>query len=206
MLAGLQSEIPDLPRRASLTVHVVGATEEELLGMAMAEELLHLLPNLEDVVVGYVGPELGIKKGPTKLQDLECCPECQGMGRTRKIFLSDSLYHDFTHSSIFDSYKPDLIIAYHSGHHEVETDTWWPTLNLILDSGTPAVFTTYNEQEALGEEKVFDGMGARFTKRMEKNRWSGVLPYFDNTGERYAKYYLNNYWYIVKGGQSDRID
>jgi len=36
-------------------------------------------------------------------------------------------------------------------------------------------------------------------KRMRKPEWSGVLSYIDDFVESYAKYYLNDYRYIIKG-------
>jgi len=203
ILAGLESELADLVSRTSLTIHIVGATEQELATGRMTEELFHLLPNLRNLMVGYIGPDIGDREGLSELLDFECCPNCQAMGRPpRKFFMTNALYHDFTQSRLFTQHPPDLIVAFHSGHYEAETTTWWPTVDRILDLGIPTLFTTYNEQEAVEEEKVLERKGAHFTKRMEKNRWSGVLPYFDNFVERYATYYLNGYWYIVKGRES----
>ena len=96
----------------------------------------------------------------------------------------------------------DLMVAFHSGHLKSETSTWRPTLERILDLGIPALFTTYNKHEPIEEEKAFDEMGTCFSKRMEKNRWSGVLPYFDSFVGRYDVYHFNEYWYMVKGRQS----
>ncbi len=77
---------------------------------------------------------------------------------------------------MFAKYPPDLVVALHSGHAESEVQTWLPTLQCLLDLGVSAVFTTYNKQEAMDEEKIFDGMGAQFSKRLAENLWRGVLP------------------------------
>lgn len=165
ILAGLESSITDLASRTSLTIHIVGATGQEVLTSRMSEELYHLLPNLRDLIVGYIGPDIGANEAPVGLLDLDCCPDCQSMGRpSRKFFLADALYHDFTHSQLFTRYPPDLIAAFHSGHYEAETETWWRTLDRILDLGVAALFTTYNKYEAIEEEKTLEKKRTHFMK------------------------------------------
>ena len=204
ILAGLESEIPDLPSRTKLTIHVVGADDQELRRARMTEELYHLLPKLQALVVGYVGPDVGPSHGDTtKVIEFDCCPRCQMMDRSpRQAFLANDLYHDFVKSELFAKYPPDLIVAFQSGHAQVSS--WQPTLNSILDLGIPAVFTTYNKQEALDEERSFNDMGAHFSRRLAENPWRGVFPMFDMFVGRYDVFYINYYWYIVKGRLSGR--
>lgn len=199
ILAGLEAEIPDLASRAKLTIHVVGADDQEIRRVRMTEELYHLLPKLQALVVGYVGPDVGTTRGDiSKLLEFDCCPKCQLMDRSpRQAFLANNLYHDFVKSELFAKYPPDLIVAFHSGHAQVSR--WQPTLQSILDVGIPAIFTTYNKQEALDEEQSFDEMGAHFSRRLTENPWRGVFPMFDVFVGQYDVYYLNYYWYIVKG-------
>ena len=199
ILAGLESDIPDLASRTKLTIHVVGADDQEIRRARMTEELYHLLPELQALVVGYVGPDVGsAHANATKLLDFDCCPKCQNMNRSsRQAFLANDLYHDFVESELFANYPPDLIVAFHSGHAKVST--WQPTLQSILDLDIPAVFTTYNKQEALDEEQSLDDMGAHFSSRLAENPWRGVLPMFDVFVGQYDVYYCNYYWYIVKG-------
>ena len=199
ILAGLESEIPDLASRSKLTIHVVGADEQEIRRARMTEELYHLLPNLRLLVVGYVGPDVGFNTGnPAKLLEFDCCLECQKMNRSsRRAFMANDLYHNFAKSDLFAKYPPDLVVAFHSGHAGVPI--WQPTLKCILDLGTPAVFTTYNKQEALEEEQRFDKMSACFSRRLAENPWRGVSPMLDSFVGQYDVYYFNYYWYIVKG-------
>lgn len=201
ILAGLESEIPDLASRLKLTVHIVGADWEDIRRATMTEELCHLLPKLERLVIGYVGPDVGSTNGSTtKLLEFKCCPDCEKTGRSpRQAFLANDLYHDFAKSDLFAKYPPDLVVALHSGHAKSEVQRWRPTLQCILDLGAPALFTTYNRNEAVEEEHIFDKMGARFSKRLAENQWRGVLPKFNVFMERYDVYYFNYYWYIVKG-------
>lgn len=57
ILAGLEEVYPDLAAREVLTIHIIGATQEEAQIQMMNEELLHILPSLKRLVVGYIGPE-----------------------------------------------------------------------------------------------------------------------------------------------------
>ena len=196
IMAGLESEIPDLASRTKLTIHLVGADNQELRHARMTEELYHLLPKLQALVIVYVGPDVGPSRG--KLMLLGCCPQCQEMDRSpHKAFLVNHLYHDFVKTELFAKYPPDLIVAFHTGHARVSS--WQPTLPSILDLGIPAVFTVYNKQDALDEGQIFDEMGAHFSRRPAENPWRGVLPLFEPFEGRYDVYYCNYYWYIVKG-------
>ena len=199
ILAGLESELFDLASRAKLTIHVVGAGELEIRRASMMEELYHLLPNLQILVVGYVGPDVRPIHGDIgKILEFGCCFKCQGMNRSpRQAFLANYPYHDFTKSDLFLKYPPDLIVAFHTGH--ARSLEWQPTLNRILDLEVPAVFTTYNVQLALDEEQSFNSMNAHFSKRPAENRWRGVIPKPDFAMKRYDMFYVNYYWYIVKG-------
>lgn len=201
ILAGLESEIPNLTSHTKLTIHIVGADSEEYRRGRMTEELYHLLPNLKHLVIGYVGPDIGSSHGDTlKLLEFDSCPKCQKMGRSsRQAFFANDLYHDFAKSDLFAEYPPDLVVALHSGHAEIEVQRWQPTLQFILDLGVPAVFTTYNDNEAVDEERMLEKMGAHFSKRKAENPWRGVLPKSDMFIERYGVFYFNYYWYIIKG-------
>lgn len=205
VLAGLESAIPDLASRTSLTLHLLGPDSQELKFMRLHEELLHLLPKLQHLVVVFVGPEFPITgKDSQTPMNLECCPECQSAGRTRQIFFSRSLYHEFcSNNALAVKHPADMLVAFNSGHANAETHTWQPTLQKVLDPGKPAVFTTYNRNEALEESSVFDKMGAIFLVTAEQNRWKGLPPCFDTFEARYETYHQNFWWYIVKGKKLD---
>ena len=178
ILAGLEHEFPDLLSRKSLTVHIVGADEQKTFTAMTAEELLHLLPNLNSLTVGYIEPDA--TENPTtqtELLDVERCLACQRMGRPRrKLFVAGGRYHDFAQSELFRRHPPDLIVAFRSGHFKSETSTWRPALERILDLDIPALFTTYNKHEPIEKEKVFDEMGACFSKRIEKIAGVACFP------------------------------
>ena len=103
LLAGLEATFPDLTTRTCLTIHIVGDNLQELLVQRLNEELLHLLPNLQTLVVGYIEPDMPSKSNGDELEDFGCCPACTGANRTRSIFMKHDLYHDFTKTRLFAS-------------------------------------------------------------------------------------------------------
>ena len=208
ILAGLESAIPDLASRATLTLHLLGPSMEEVKTLPLSEEMLHLLPNLKTLILGFVGPDFPAIEDESKgLQKIECCPECILAGRTRQIFYSRSLYHDFhAKNPRAVEHPPDMLVAFNSGHEDSDWDSWQPTLRTILDMGKPAVFTTYNRQEALQEASVFETTDADFIVKPEENLWKGLLPHLDSFEARYDRFYLNAWWYVVKGKRKRGIE
>ena len=199
-LAALELADPDLSSRTRLTIHVVGATAHELMILRLNEEFLHLIPKLQTLTVGYIGPDVPVTADSSnQLQSSQCCPECTLAGRKRQVFLRKQLYHQCDRTSLFPELPPDLIMACHSGHSEEETNSWGPTLSRILDMDTPAVFTTYNKREAIDEQAVFSDMDARFLQEIVENRWRGMVPKLECFGARYEVYCFNHFKYVVRG-------
>ncbi|KAG7008237.1 hypothetical protein G7Y79_00006g018570 [Physcia stellaris] len=193
ILAGAEASIPDLETREEITIHIVGATYYEFQTLRMNEEFLHLLPALKRVIVGYFGPDVPTKDAETELVHHDCCPDCTENRRSREVFFKRGLYHDSNKSGVAVQHPPDLLVALHPGFEEVESESWRPTLDSILDSGVPTVFTTYNHQEAMLEMTILDEMGAHVVRGMEKNKWSGKVPYQECFGSRYEFYYTNHF-------------
>ena len=83
-------------------------------------------------------------------------------------------------------------------------DSWTPTLEAILYIDVPIIFTTFSKQEALEQKDILDRLDARFIRIPSENRWRGALAYEEIT-KRGDIYYMNHWWYIVKG-RNRRID
>lgn len=201
MLAGLESEIPDLGTRDRLIIHIVGASDQEFHSKVVFEELLHHLPKLRNLVMGFIGPNIGFHgKVETDTSKMWCCSKCQLADRPFwEYFIWDGLYHDFLRSPLSAQYKPDMIFAFHSHHHQAETNKWGPTLERIIDLDTPAVFTAYTRTDAVGGEMFLDAMGAYISKSLDINPWKGVISHGNTFNERYMQSYMNGYWFIAKG-------
>lgn len=194
-----------LTSTSSLTIHLLGATGREFLGMSAFEEILHLIPTLKSLDITAVGPSSQLYgqglEGYAPRYDLPCCETCQSQGRKRPISAYKGLYHDFASSSFYE--KPDLIVAFNSGcvdGDDADSD-WDRTIRLIVDSGIPALFTTYNPREAWHEQVKMRSLGAKFIVEPEKNKWSSLVPMPEFLDEEFEMWYQNYHRYIIKGKQ-----
>ncbi len=203
ILAGLEAVVTDLRTKQVLTIHIVGAAQWEGDRMELTKELFHLCPGLKHLTVGYVGPDNhwdGIDHiTSNRVETLDSCKECQDDGRSNRWLAYRGLYHEFLITDLAARNPPDLIVAFNTGHQEWGLDLWEPTLKQILASNTPAIFTTFNEKEAIEEEAALDILGASFMMRPRINTWHGLVSLRECFGPKNKLWYRNLYWYIVKG-------
>ena len=186
-----------------LNIHILGATDRELVLLANFEEIMHLIPSVRGLHITAVGPEL---PGPSKngglilaRQDLQCCPHCKAGGRERSISLYQGVYHNFAKDSKFE--KPDLIVLFNSSwvNGDDAKSNWEPTIKLLVEDNVPALFTTYNAGEAQNEQQRLKELGANFVVGVEANRWRGMVPTPEFIDEEYGMWYNNAYRYIIDG-------
>lgn len=148
----------------TLTVHIAGASPSyEMVPTCIWEELMHCLPSVKTMRVDFVGPEAckGITPpvdefGPT---ESECCPGCREQKRSRQIYFYGKTYHEYRASDTFST--PDLVIAFNTGMHEEDVESWKESLGVILDMDVPSMFTSYNRREAEEDFRVLKRMNAR---------------------------------------------
>lgn len=192
-----------LESTTKLKVHLLGATGREFLAMPSFEEILHLLPGIKTLALTTIGPSglSDYEQEYVPAQNIECCPECTALARKRTFASYRGLYHDFAKSTFYE--KPDIIVAFNSGcadGDDAESD-WTPTLRLIVDSDVPALFTTYNAEEAGHERQKFGRLGASFVVEPAKNRWSSLVPEPEFLDKEFDMWYQNCYYYIIQGGK-----
>ena len=170
----------------SLTIHVVGASIYELEGGAPScvwEDIMHCLPSVNKLSVVFVGPEATtmMKDNPKKYVSpgLECCPDCQAKARQRIYSYYGSTYHEY----YFDKesfQKPDFVVAFNTGMYEEYTESWKDSLKVILDLDVPSFFTSFNEEEAIGDFEVLRSLNAcTLTSSPVKNPFSVDYPIID---------------------------
>ena len=177
--------------------------------MKLTEELFHLSPSLKHLTVGYIGPnnhffDLSGDDSvdhitSNKVGILNSCKEYQDDGRCNRWLAYRDLYHEFLTTDLVARNPPDLIVAFNTGHQDTDVDLREPTLEQILASNTPAIFTTNNEKEAIEEEAALDTLGASFMIRPRINKWHGLVSIRECFGPKNKVSYRNLYWYIVKG-------
>ncbi|KAL5373337.1 hypothetical protein DPSP01_012780 [Paraphaeosphaeria sporulosa] len=189
--------------RPHLTIHMLGATDRELTALANFEELLHLMPSVKSLHITAIGPGIPGPVNGTVIakQSLDCCPPCKVDGRQRSISLYKGVYHEFVLEPT--SEKPDLVVLFNSGWIDGD-DTkshWEPTIKALIDENVPALFTTYNFEEAQHEQKRFKELGARFVTEVGENKWRGLVPTPEFIDEENGMWFNNAYRYVVQGKQ-----
>jgi splicing suppressor protein 51 len=97
--------------------------------------------------------------------------------------------------------KPDLVVLFNSGWVDGDDaeSHWRPTIEWLLESDIPVLFTTYNAQEALNEEVQMRKLGARFLVEPGENKWKGLVATPEFLDKEYDFWWQNSHLYVVKG-------
>ncbi|KAJ7595090.1 hypothetical protein C8J56DRAFT_928379 [Mycena floridula] len=142
-------------RQKTLTIHILGAYDKEVMHGHVFEEILHRLPEVQTVKIVMVGPEMAklfSAKTETVL-DMETCPKCNRNGRKRTHQHYFENYHELVKRMGDKLSKPDLAIAFNSGASE-SPEAWLPTMKYLVENKIPSLFTSYNEEEAKVESMI----------------------------------------------------
>ncbi|KZV65861.1 hypothetical protein PENSPDRAFT_110052 [Peniophora sp. CONT] len=171
----LERAYPDISMKTSLSIHVLGSEIREALGMGVSEELLHIFPRVQALRLFHIGPHARPQEDFFRDDNIACFA-CQKRGRSRIHRASNKLYHDCKWSRPNSSSRADLVVAFNTGMSNVDEAGWEKTLNLIMDNGTPAVFTAYSEMESRDEEVLLRKLGARVILPATENKWQDGEP------------------------------
>ena len=186
--------------QSSLRIHVIGASEYEFPASSAWEEIMHLLPNVLEMDICCIGPDVGLmfknKKNYSCL-DVQTCPDCADAGRVRNVSSYGGLYHDFKTTPDFIS--PDLCVAFNTGLHEVCVESWATTVNCLLDMNVPCVFTSFEEVEAQKDGKALRALQAHVVQGPEPNPFRAQSPMIDT--ERIDKFYQRNNYVVCFQGR-----
>jgi splicing suppressor protein 51 len=198
IIAALEAVFSDISTRQTINIHLIGATAAELDCLMSFEEILHLLPSMQEIHCSFVGIELPrITDGNGRIL-FDCCPRCVAAKRKRSLEMWRGAYHDYIKTDMY--VKPDLAVAFHTGHTMEAVKEWKPTIDHLVDAEHCTLFTTFNEDELLEEMEAMKKLGAIFIREGEKNKWKGMKPHLEGMEvEEDMVYYYNQYWYIVAG-------
>jgi splicing suppressor protein 51 len=203
IIAALEAVFPDLATKSTIKLHLVGATGKELDALMLFEEMLHLLPSLQELHCAFVGLEMPTPQSPSEKLVLDCCPECTKAGRIRSVEMWKGAYHDYIKTDNYS--KPDLAVAFHTGHSQEMVEEWTPTIKYLVNADHCTIFTTFNEKEMAEETEILKSLGAKFLVQGEKNKWKGMKPMLEVMEEiENSVYYNNQCWYVVASQQLDR--
>src|SRR5439155_1548716 len=117
-----------------------------------------LLPSVRELHYSLIGIELPCAKNSRRLE-FDCCQTCTTAKRTRSMGAWKGAYHDYIKTTRF--VKPDLAVAFHTGHSMEAVEEWTPTIKYLVDAEYCTLFTTYNEDELLDEMEVLNKLEAR---------------------------------------------
>jgi splicing suppressor protein 51 len=197
IVAALEAVYSDLATRQTINIHLIGATFTEFDSLKAFEEMLHLLPSLQEIHCSFVGIELPTPEHNRRIM-LDCCETCVAAKRKRSVEMWTGAYHDYIKTDMY--VKPDLGVAFHSGHTMAAVEEWKPTIDHLVDAEHCTLFTTYNEDEMLEEMESLKKLGAIFVREGEKNKWKGMVPRLEALEVvENSVYYSNAYWYVVGG-------
>lgn len=199
----LESTSAGLAQAQHLSLHLVGAEENhEPASVAVWEYLLHRLPCLTRLHILLVGPQLTATEGPCEAL---LCRQCQEDGRELVIEGKKCLYHQFMAEAAAG--PPDLRVAFNCGFHEwagTTSDTWSPSLALMVADDTPLAFTSYTCHEAERDMlAVRAAAGSGVTVVMARpNPYQSLRPLRDwNREDDQQLYHNNQYLTVVQGSQ-----
>ncbi|XP_063544607.1 titin [Cydia strobilella] len=139
--------------KKTMTFHIVGAELQFEADVLNKWEvfMLHLLPNVEEIKVVLVGPDLNPSNLPLDLLGkIRYCENCQRNKRRVVFGFQDKrTYHEFWASEDFS--VPDLVCAFNPSIQRSSAyngkDTWPATINCILKLKCPLAITSYTLSE-----------------------------------------------------------
>lgn len=204
ILAAIEATRPSINNFTTLSLHLIGATAKELDALMLFEELLHLLPNVQNLNCIFIGPNMPRPENSSGERIyLDTCPLCQTKNRTRSMVMFKGTYAEYMRS--LDVYRgPDLAVLFHTGHSQDDVDSWAPTIRFLAHAKFPSVFTCYNEKEMQEETAGFKALGARFVVDGTRNRWASLRPLLEVMEDREGTVYYNNmYWYVIAHERPD---
>ena len=216
---GISHFLDKAQEKQDLIIQVVGASTYETPATHVWEEIQHCLPEIQSLAVLFVGPEAcsSIKQPCCELPlfSTGCCPECEKLGRTRYYGNYAYTYHEYANKYLEKEKKkhskhahatPDLIVAFNSGIHEVDTESWKTTLRYILDMNAPSYFTSYSKEEAIQDWEIISSLDANILHEDEcpkLNPFADMQPVIESPPSKAAGidefYSCNMYGVLFQG-------
>ncbi|XP_071445081.1 myb-like protein X [Hetaerina americana] len=192
-----------------MTVHLVGAENQfEVEPLSKWDSfLLNVLPDITELHIVFIGPELSPTMTDEVSGDNYQKLEIKTINSSKKLtaeFYYGQLYHDYSNSSSFK--QPDIICAFNCGIYRVtgfnNQDTWGPTIkSMVKDINIPVLLTAYTEVEAPKDV-------ARFRQQCDtkelitpmKNPFASMRPNLNFVSDDETPLiYKNQFLSVVKG-------
>ena len=184
----------------SMQLHVIGAAPMyEWPPTCIWEEILHVFPNLIELDVLFVGPEVSAAEttyNEGETVQMETCPDCSKRGRLRKCSHFQGTYHEYKLSSYFN--PPDLCVAFNTGLYEVDSDGWKTSLENLLEMNVPCIFTSYDVNEVRKDVEVLRTLNANIIMEPKLNPFR-CQSYKKDPEDTDKFFQINAYMYCFQG-------
>ncbi|KII94491.1 hypothetical protein PLICRDRAFT_127491 [Plicaturopsis crispa FD-325 SS-3] len=178
-----------------LTVHIIGASQEELGMSSVFEEILHRLPELKNLKVVLIGPDLALIGAPlNRAIDIENCPNCRRQNRKRVHILHANTYHDFVRRGVGFT-VPGIAVAFNSGMGMEDKASWKESVKVLVEKHIPTLFTSYNKEETIADAQVLRSAGAQLVPGLgpeTMNPWGSLFARTEPN--KVCGFYGNNRW------------
>uniref|UniRef100_A0A1Q3FK86 Putative vegetative cell wall protein gp1 n=1 Tax=Culex tarsalis TaxID=7177 RepID=A0A1Q3FK86_CULTA len=191
----------------TFTIHLVGA-ELQFEGDTLDKWeafFLHIVPEITELRVVFVGPELNVENLPIDIiSRIRMCRRCRLQCRNVKFdFQCRRFYHDFWQDST-PSPTPDLICFFNPGLHRStgfgSLDTWPKTIAAATGAGCPLVVTAYTEYECpldLARLRKESKRPLELVQPPVPNPFASQRPERNFISEQIAPMIFKNYYYFV---------
>lgn len=180
-----------------LIVHVIGANAVELVDPSAFEVIFYYWPNLKELQLVFIGPDLPKSYFMPKQE----WNERQRAKIKFNVKIEPTYYHDFI-KTLDDTNHADFIIGYNLGVHEYFNvgsinDSWASTIKLIAQGKAPFLVTAYTYDEAQKDHERILSYSKKFiTIFQDKNPFASQRHYRDFETEDF--YYQNQFLNIYK--------
>ncbi|RZF48359.1 hypothetical protein LSTR_LSTR007526 [Laodelphax striatellus] len=191
--------------KTSMVIHVVGAEKFFEVNTLQKWEIffLHYLPDLKNLIITFVGPELDISEDEIlSANNTELCDKCVDLKRTLKFsFISNTLYHDYAAGKSFQ--MPSLVCVFNAGMYRStgynQQDTWKDTIvKLFSWKNIPILITEYTSEEAEKDmQRIKAIQKVKTLIPPTQNPFSGRCPNLNFVSYQKVPVIFKNYYMIL---------
>ncbi|XP_033208136.1 putative protein MSS51 homolog, mitochondrial isoform X3 [Belonocnema kinseyi] len=183
---------------SEFTIHVIGASKREENSAIEWEILFHWLPQLMNLKVALVGPELSNR--PLKTENKSnLCDKCAFRGKTVEVEIHSTLYESYCKGKYF--VQPDIIIGFNLGI--IAYRSWKNSILEIANLNCPFVLTAFSEREAEDDYKI---MCWEFetSAKVERNPFASLRPKRSPIGDKV--FYENQFFTVYNDLDQSNVD
>jgi splicing suppressor protein 51 len=199
-----------LPFKEQFTIHLVGA-ELQFEGSELDKWetfFLHLVPEISDLHIIFIGPELNVENLPVEIiSRTRMCRLCRSNCRGVTFdFQCKKFYHDYCDSMNYS--KPDMICFFNAGLYRTNSfkgfDTWPKTVEAALNQhkNIPVIVTSSAEYEApLDLQRILSIVqncdSINVIQEPTRNPYASIKPERNFVNEEIAPLIFKNQFYFV---------